>query len=54
MMTGDLKGTVTLNLQLNGTFSGTAPDVTRVVGSTTVTGTAVSSNGGTYMTNTTI
>lgn len=54
MMSGDLKGTVTLHLQINGTFAGTAPDVMRVVGSTTVTGTAVSSNGGTYMVNTTI
>jgi hypothetical protein len=53
-MTGELQGTVTLNLQINGTFSGTAPDVMRVAGSTTVTGTAVSSSGGTYMVNTTI
>jgi hypothetical protein len=53
-MTGDLDGTVTLDLQLDGTFSGTAPDVMRVAGSTTVTGTAVSSSGGTYMVNTKI
>ncbi|HXU74457.1 MAG TPA: hypothetical protein VN947_34420 [Polyangia bacterium] len=53
-MSGDLQGTVTLSLQINGTFSGTAPDVMRVVGSTTVTGTAVNSSGGTYMVNTTL
>jgi hypothetical protein len=53
-MSGDMQGKVTLNLQLNGTFSGTAPTVMRVVGSTTVIGTAVSSSGGTYMVNTTI
>jgi hypothetical protein len=52
-MAGDLKGTVTLNLTLSGKFSGTAPNVTRVTGSTTVTGTAVS-GGGTYNVNTTI
>jgi hypothetical protein len=53
-MGGDLQGTVTLNLQLSGTFSGTAPNVMRVAGSTTVTGTAVNSSGGTYMVNTTL
>jgi hypothetical protein len=53
-MSGDLKGTVTLNLQLDGKFSGNAPNVTRVEGSTTVTGTAVNSSGGTYTVNTTI
>lgn len=52
VMSGDMQGTVTLNLQLSGTFSGTAPNVTRVAGSTTVTGTAVNSSGGTYMVNT--
>jgi hypothetical protein len=54
IMSGDLQGTVTLNLQINGTFSGTAPNVTRVAGATTVIGTAVSSSGGTYTLNTTI
>ena len=54
MMSGDLEGTVTLDLQINGKFSGTAPNVTRVAGSTTVTGTAVNSSGGTYMVDTTI
>ncbi len=54
VMSGDLQGTVTLSLQLSGTFSGTAPNVTRVAGSTTVTGTAVSSSGGMYMVNTKI
>jgi hypothetical protein len=53
-MSGDMQGTVTLSLQLNGTFSGTAPNVTRVAGSTTVTGTAVNSSGGMYMVNTTL
>ena len=53
-MSGDMQGTVTLHLQLNGTFSGTAPDVMRVAGSTTVTGTATNSSGGTYTVNTTI
>jgi hypothetical protein len=48
-MTGDLTGKVTLNLQLSGTFSGTAPNVTRVAGSTHVTGTATNSAGGVYM-----
>ena len=54
VMSGDLQGTVTLNLQLSGAFSGTAPNVTRVAGSTTVTGTAVSSSGGSYTVNTTL
>lgn len=48
-MSGDLTGKVTLNLQISGTFSGTAPNVTRVAGSTHVTGTATNSIGGTYM-----
>jgi hypothetical protein len=51
-LSGDLAGTVTLDLQLNGTFSGTAPNVMRVAGSTTVTGTAVNSSGGTFTVNT--
>jgi autotransporter translocation and assembly factor TamB len=53
-MSGDLQGKVTLNLQISGTFTGTAPNVMRVAGSTTVTGTAVSSSGGMYMVNTTL
>jgi len=54
LMSGDLKGKVTLTLTLSGTFSGTAPNVTRVAGSTTVTGTAVNSAGGTYTINATL
>jgi hypothetical protein len=53
-MSGDLQGTVTLNLQIDGKFSGTAPNVMRVAGSTTVTGTAVNSSGGSYMVNVTL
>jgi hypothetical protein len=53
-MSGDLQGNVTLNLQIDGKFSGTAPNVMRVAGSTKVTGTAVNSSGGTYTVNTTI
>jgi hypothetical protein len=53
-MSGDLSGKVTLNLSISGKFSGTAPNVTRVPGSTTVTGTATSADGGVYMVNTTI
>lgn len=34
---------------INGTFNGTAPNVVRVAGSTTVTGTALNSSGGAYM-----
>ncbi len=48
-MSGDLKGTVTLDLTITGTFSGTCPNsVMRVSGSTHVTGTAVNSSGGMY------
>jgi hypothetical protein len=53
-MSGDLSGKVTLNLSISGKFSGTAPSVTRVAGSTTVTGTATNADGGTYTVNTTI
>jgi hypothetical protein len=54
-MTGDLKGTVTLDLTITGTFSGTCPNaVMRVPGSTTVTGNAVNSSGGMYAVNVTI
>ena len=53
-MSGDMEGTVTLDLTLNGTFTGTAPNVMRVVGSMTVTGTAVNSDGGTYTVDVTI
>jgi hypothetical protein len=53
-MSGDLQGTVTLNLQLSGTFSGTAPNVTRTPGSTTVTGTATNTSGGSYAVNVTL
>jgi len=48
VMSGDLKGKVTLSLQLSGTFTGTAPNVMRVAGSTTVTGTATNAAGGSY------
>jgi hypothetical protein len=54
VMSGDLQGTVTLSLQINGLFSGTAPNVMRVAGSTKVTGTAVNSSGGVYMVDTTL
>lgn len=54
-MTGDIKGTVTLDLTITGTFSGTCPSaVMRVPGSTTVSGTAVNSSGGMYSVNVTI
>jgi len=54
-MSGDLKGTVTLDLTIDGMFSGTCPSaVMRVAGSTTVTGTAVNSSGGMYSVNVTI
>lgn len=54
-MTGDLKGTVTLDLTITGMFSGTCPSaVMRVAGSTTVTGTAVNSSGGMYSVDVTI
>ncbi len=54
-MTGDIKGTVTLDLTIVGTFSGTCPNaVQRVSGSTTVTGTVVNSSGGMYSVNVTI
>ena len=47
-MSGDIKGTVTLDLNISGTFSGSAPNVTRTVGSTHVTGSAVNSDGGMF------
>jgi hypothetical protein len=48
-MTGDLEGTVTLMLTMSGDLMGSsAEDVSRVVGSTTVTGTATNDDGGTY------
>ena len=54
-MTGDLKGTVALDLMLTGMFTGTCPNaVTRVAGSTTVTGTATNSSGGVYDVNVTL
>jgi hypothetical protein len=54
-MTGDLKGTVTLDLTITGTFSGTCPSaVMRVPGTTMVTGTAVNSSGGMYDVNVTL
>jgi hypothetical protein len=53
-MTGDLKGTITLNLMISGTFTGTGTTVARVPGSTTVMGTATNSDGGVYQVNLTI
>jgi hypothetical protein len=53
-MTGELQGKVTLAVQLAGTFTGTAPNVMRVVGSTTVTGIATNSSGGSYSINETL
>jgi hypothetical protein len=47
-MTGDLQGTVTLDVMLSGTFSGSGNTIMRVVGSTHVTGTAANSSGGMY------
>lgn len=45
-MTGDLEGDVTLDLSFSGMLQGTSQqDVTRVPGSTTVTGTATSGDG---------
>ena len=53
-MTGGLTGSVTLDVTLTGTFSGSGTNVQRVPGSTTVTGTAVSSSGGMYDVNVTL
>ncbi len=57
-MTGDLKGTVTLDLTINGKTMGSCtanpPTLARVPGTTTVTGTATNSSGGMYMVNVTI
>lgn len=53
-LTGDIKGTLTLNLTISGTLmpgTGTGTTVERVVGTTTVTGTATNSDGGTYQVN---
>lgn len=47
-MSGDLKGTVTLDVTMSGTFSGSGNAIVRVVGSTHVTGTAMNSSGGMY------
>jgi hypothetical protein len=49
-LSGDLRGTLTLMLTISGTLMGTSDaDVARVAGSTTVTGTATNSDGGSYM-----
>jgi len=54
-MTGDLKGTVTLDVTITGTFMGSCTaNLSRVAGSTTITGTAVNSSGGMYDINVTI
>jgi hypothetical protein len=51
----DLSGEVTLNLTFNGMMQGTSQqDVTRVPGSTTVTGTATNADGGVYNVNVTL
>ena len=48
-MTGDIEGTVTLTLTMEGEIEGEGEDsVSRVVGSTHVTGTATNDDGGTY------
>ena len=48
-MTGDLEGTVTLDLSMAGDLMGdSAEDVSRVIGSTVVTGTATNDDGGVY------
>lgn len=51
----DLAGELTLNLTFNGMMQGTSQqDVTRVPGSTTVTGTATNADGGVYNVNVTL
>lgn len=51
----DLAGEITLNLTFNGQMQGTSQaDVSRVPGSTTVTGTATNSDGGVYNVNVTL
>jgi hypothetical protein len=50
-LSGDIKGTLTLNLMISGTLmpgTGTGTTVDRVVGTTHVTGTATNSDGGMY------
>jgi hypothetical protein len=49
-LSGDIEGTLTLNLTISGTLmaGATADDVLRVPGTTTVTGTATNSDGGVY------
>ena len=48
-MTGDLEGTVTLDLTMAGDLTGsTIEEVSRVEGSTTITGTATNDDGGVY------
>ncbi len=56
LLDGDIEGELTLNLTINGvTMAGAvAGDVVRVPGMTTITGTAKSSEGGTYEINITI
>jgi hypothetical protein len=55
LLSGALEGEITLNLTFNGQMQGTSQqDVTRVPGSTTVTGTATNSDGGVYNVNVTL
>jgi hypothetical protein len=53
-MSGDLKGVVTLDLTIDGMFSGSGTTVQRVPGSTIVTGSAVNASGGMYQINVTL
>ena len=53
-MDGDLEGTVDLNLAFSGLLMPLGQGTTRVVGMTTVTGTAKNSGGGTYDVNLTL
>lgn len=49
LLSGDLAGEITLNVTFNGMMQGTnQQDVSRVPGSTTVTGTATNADGGVY------
>ena len=54
-ISGDIEGTLTLNLTINGTLmAGTGTQVLRVPGSTTVVGTATNQDDGVYDINITL
>jgi hypothetical protein len=54
-ISGDIEGTLTLNLTINGMLmAGTGTQVLRVPGSTTVVGTATNQDGGVYDINITL